>query len=96
MARAMKLNAIYSADLSEYGFEKDKEAPLDYVQDLMDKGKSAIICSHNPILPKLLKKLIGKKNFKHMDQKLEPGEAWVLHYRDGEIVSIDYVEAPRA
>jgi len=96
MARAMKLNAIYSADLSEYGFEKDKEAPLDYVQDLMDKGKSAIICSHNPILPKLLKKLIGKKNFKHMDQKLEPGEAWVLHYRDGEIVSIDYVEAPLA
>lgn len=96
MARSLKMNPIYSADLSEHGFAKDKEAPLDYAQDLMDQGKSAIICSHNPILPKLLKKLIGKKNFKQLDQKLEPGEAWVLHYRDGEIIAIDWVEAPKA
>jgi hypothetical protein len=77
-------------------FAKDKDAPLDYAQDLMDRGKSAIICSHNPILPKLLKKLIGKKNFKQLDQKLEPGEAWVLHHRDGEIIAIDWAEAPKA
>jgi 8-oxo-dGTP diphosphatase len=96
MARSLKMNPIYSADLSEYGYEKDREAPLDYAQNLMDEGKSAIICSHNPILPKLLKKLIGKKNFKQLDQKLEPGEAWVLHYRDGEIIAIDWVEAPKA
>jgi 8-oxo-dGTP diphosphatase len=96
MARSLEMNPIYSADLSEYSFAKDKEAPLDYAQDLMDKGKSAIVCSHNPILPKLLKKLIGKKNFKQLDQKLEPGEAWVLHHRDGEIIAIDWVEAPKA
>jgi len=94
IARSLDMNPIYSADLSEYAYEKDKEAPLDYAQDLMDHGKSAIICSHNPILPKLLQKLIGKKNFKQLDQKLEPGEAWVLHYRDGEIVAIDWVGAP--
>ena len=96
ISRSLSINPIYSADLSEHGFAKDKEAPLDYAQDLMDQGKSAIVCSHNPILPKLLKKLIGKKNFKQLDQKLEPGEAWVLHYRDGEIIAIDWVEAPKA
>ncbi len=96
ITRSLEMNPIFSAVLSEYGYEKDKEAPLDYAQDLMDKGKSAIICSHNPILPKLLKKLIGKKNFKQLDQKLEPGEAWVLHHRDGEIIAIDWVEAPRS
>jgi len=95
ISRSFEMNPIYSADLSEYGYEKDKEAPLDYVQNLMDQGKSAIICSHNPILPKMLKKLIGKKNFKQLDQKLEPGEAWVLHYRDGEIIAVDWLEAPK-
>jgi len=23
-----------------------------------------------------------------------PGEAWILHHRDGEIVAIDWVQAP--
>jgi len=46
-------------------------------------------------LPKLLKKLIGKKNFKELDGKLEPAQSWVLHHRDGEIVAIDSIDAPQ-
>jgi 8-oxo-dGTP diphosphatase len=94
MTRALQMHPIFSTDLSEYRFTKDKEVALEYAQDLMNRNQSAIICSHNPILPKLLKKLIGKKNFKELDQKLEPAEAWVLHHRDGEIIAIDWVEAP--
>jgi len=94
MTRALNMHPIFSTDLSEYRFAKDKEAALDYAQDLMNSGKSSIICSHNPILPKLLKKLIGKKNFKQLDQELKPAEAWVLHHRDGEIIAIDWISAP--
>lgn len=94
MTRALQMHPIFSTDLSEYRFAKDKEVALEYAQDLMNRNQSAIICSHNPILPKLLKKLIGKKNFKELDQKLEPAEAWVLHHRDGEIIAIDWVSAP--
>lgn len=94
MTRALQMHPIFSTDLSEYRFSKDKEVALEYAQDLMNRNRSAIICSHNPILPKLLKKLIGKKNFKELDQKLEPAEAWVLHHRDGEIIAIDWVSAP--
>jgi 8-oxo-dGTP diphosphatase len=94
MTRALQMHPIFSTDLSEYRFAKDKEVALDYAQDLMLRNQSAIICSHNPILPKVLKKLIGKKNFKELDQKLEPAEAWVLHHRDGEIIAIDWVSAP--
>jgi 8-oxo-dGTP diphosphatase len=54
-----------------------------------------MICSHNPILPKILKKLVGKKYFKELDSKLEPAEAWVIHHRDGEVVAVDWVEAPQ-
>jgi len=94
MTRALQMHPIFSTDLSEYRFAKDKEVALDYAQDLMIRNQSAIICSHNPILPKVLRKLIGKKNFKELDQKLEPAEAWVLHHRDGEIIAIDWVSAP--
>lgn len=94
MTRSLKMHPIFSIDLSEYRYTKDKEAALDYAQDLMGRGQSAIICSHSPILPKLLKVLIGKKNFKELNQKLEPAEAWVLHHRDGEIIAIDWVAAP--
>ena len=95
MTRSLSMNPIFSSDLSEYRYAKDKEAALDYAQDLMLRGKSAIICSHNPILPKLLKKLIGKKNFKELAQELNPGEAWVLHHRNAEIIAVDWVDAPR-
>ncbi|MDP1852010.1 MAG: NUDIX hydrolase [Candidatus Planktophila sp.] len=94
MTRALQMHPIFTTDLSEYRFAKDKEAALDYAQDLLIRNQSAIICSHNPILPKLLKKLIGKKNFKELVQKLEPAEAWVLHHRDGEIIAIDWISAP--
>ena len=94
MTRALQMHPIFSSDLSEHRFAKDKDAALDYAQDLMIRNQSAIICSHNPILPKVLKKLIGKKNFKELVQKLEPAEAWVLHHRDGEIIAIDWISAP--
>ena len=95
LTRALELNTIIGLDLSEDMYSKDKEAALDYVSTLMQEGNRAVICSHNPILPKVLKKLVGKKYFKELDSKLEPAEAWVIHHRDGEVVSVDWVEAPQ-
>ena len=95
MVRSLSAVPIYSADLSEYGYAKDKEAPLDYVQDLMDRGISAIVCSHNPIIPKLVKKLVGKKYFKSMDRELEPAQAIVLHCRNGEVIACDWIDEPQ-
>jgi len=94
MVRSLEKTPIFSADLSEYGYAKDKDVPLDYVQDLMDRGISAIVCSHNPIIPKLVKKLVGKKYFKSMDRELEPAQAIVLHCRNGEVIACDWVDEP--
>jgi 8-oxo-dGTP diphosphatase len=94
MARLIEKTPIFSADLSEYGYAKDKEAPLDYVQDLMDRGAPAIVCSHNPIIPKLVKKLVGKKYFKSMDRELKPAQAIVLHCRAGEVIACDWIDEP--
>jgi len=94
LTRALDLNTIIGLDLSEDMYSKDKDASLEYVSSLMNQNKRAIICSHNPILPKVLKKLVGKKYFKELDTKLEPAEAWVIHHRDGEVISVDWIEAP--
>ena len=94
MARLIEKTPIFSADLSEYGYAKDREAPLDYVQDLMNRGAAAIVCSHNPIIPKLVKKLVGKKYFKSMDRELEPAQAIVLHCRAGEVIACDWIDEP--
>ena len=95
LSRALKLNCIVGLDLSEDAYSKDKEVALEYVSTLMDKNQRVLICSHIPILPKVLKKLVGKKYFKELDSKLEPAEAWVIHHRDGEVVSVDWLEAPK-
>ena len=97
LAKALQAKTTVTQDLSEYGYSRDKESPIKYTKKLLKKGVSVLVCSHNPILPKMVKELIGKKNFKNLDyEKLSPGDAWVLHHRDGEIVAIDWVLAPVA
>jgi 8-oxo-dGTP diphosphatase len=95
LSRVLKLSCIIGLDLSEDAYAKDKEAALEYVYTLMKPDRNVLICSHNPILPKVLKNLVGKKYFKELDSKLEPAEAWVVHHRDGEVVSVDWLEAPK-
>ncbi len=94
LARTLDLTANYKKDLSEYGYAKDKSLAIDYAIKLIAKNEPIVLCSHNPILPKILKALLGKKNFKALEQKLEPGESWVIHHRDGEIVAVDWYESP--
>ena len=85
---------VVAQDLSEYGYAKDKEMAYRYIQELLEKQLPTLICSHNPVIPKLVKKLIGKKNFKEFDEKLEPSEAWILHIRKGKIIAVDLLQAP--
>ena len=94
MARSMSLNLVYWSELSEYAFEKDKKAAINVVNDIIESEARAIVCGHNPVIPGIVAKFIGKKNFKELDHGLLPGEAWILHHRDGEVVAIDWVQAP--
>ena len=94
LSRSLELKAVISQDLGEYLYVTNSDLSLSFAQDLISQGKPTIVCSHNPILPKLVKKLVGKKNFKELAGELNPCEAWVLHHRDGEIIAIDLVESP--
>lgn len=94
LARSLQLNITISEELGEYGYSRDSKASLTYVRDVIEEGTAAMICSHNPILPNLVRKLIGKKNFKDLSWTLNPGESWVLHHREGDILAIDWQAAP--
>lgn len=94
IARTMSLNLVYWTELSEYAFEKDKKAAINVVNDIIESEARAMVCGHNPVIPGIVAKFIGKKNFKELDHGLLPGEAWILHHKEGEIVAIDWVQAP--
>lgn len=94
IARSLELNTIFWSQLSEYAFEKDKKLAIQVVQEIIESESRVIVCGHNPVLPAIVAKLIGKKSFKELDHGLMPGESWILHHRDGEIVAIDWMQAP--
>jgi phosphohistidine phosphatase SixA/8-oxo-dGTP pyrophosphatase MutT (NUDIX family) len=96
IARSLTINPIFSPTLSEYEFHKDKKAWSALIKEILENDSTALVCSHNPVIPEIVKKLIGKKNFKELNHELLPGEAWVLHHRDGEIIAIDWIPAPTA
>ena len=95
MAAEYGITPIYSSEISEFGFEKDSEKALDYAFSVMLANKPSVMCSHNPVLPKLVKKLIGKKNFKRLSAELKPGDSFVLHHRSGEVIAVDWTPAPK-
>lgn len=94
IARSLQLDTIYWSQLSEYAFEKDKKAAVGVVQEIIESEAHAIVCGHNPVLPSMVAKFIGKKSFKELDHGLMPGESWILHHREGEIIAIDWMPAP--
>ena len=95
MAAEYGITPIYSSEISEFGFEKDSERALDYALSVMLSDKPSVMCSHNPVLPKLVKKLIGKKNFKRLSAELKPGDSFVLHHRSGDVIAVDWTPAPK-
>ncbi len=98
MCRSLGLNPTVANQLSEYTFENNKKKALEYVTELSEvvvKHQSpTLLCSHNPILPRMLEKLTKKSKVDLPLEKLQPGEAWVLFMRKKKCVGIDLIAAP--
>ena len=82
--------------LSESTYKKDKDKAIDYCKDLLKEEKSVLICSHNPILPKLFNKLTKKAEVEADDEKLQPADSWVIHRAGKEIIQVDRLGAPKS
>lgn len=57
------------------------------VEDLLDSGDGAVICTHRPVLP-LVYDAIGLRTVQR-EPELAPGEMLVVHTRKGVVVSVE-------
>jgi 8-oxo-dGTP diphosphatase len=96
LARRLEIKFEVSDKLGESAYKKDKEKAVDYCKDLIRLDKSILICSHNPILPKILSKLTKKVEVVTDDEKLQPADSWVIHRNGKKIVQVDRLAAPKA
>ena len=94
MAKSLQLTPVITSAVSEYTYKKSKEKSIDYAKDLIKRNKQVILCSHNPVLPRMMEKLTKKIDFDYPDNKLLPGEAWVLFHNKREVLQIDRIAAP--
>ena len=94
MAKALQITPTITNAVSEYTYKKNKEKAIDYAKELIKKNKQVVLCSHNPVLPRMMEKLTKKIDFDYPDNKLLPGEAWVLFHSKKEVLQIDRIAAP--
>jgi 8-oxo-dGTP diphosphatase len=77
--------------LNEATFESDPERSISFANALKQDERNILICSHNPVIPTMLRGILNTK-LKNKDLiKLDPGDAWLVHRVKGEIVALDYL-----
>jgi len=94
IAKSLNIKLEVTGKLSESTFKKDKEKAFDYAKDLMKLNESILLCSHNPILPKMLNKLTKKSEVDADEGKLLPADGWVIHRIGKEVIQIDRIDSP--
>ena len=94
MAKSLQITPTITNAVSEYTYKKNKDKAIEYAKELIKKNRQVILCSHNPVLPRMMEKLTKKIDFDYPDNKLLPGEAWVLFHDKKEVLQIDRIAAP--
>jgi phosphohistidine phosphatase SixA/predicted NUDIX family NTP pyrophosphohydrolase len=91
MAQARGLGVTQVPSLNEETFEHDPMRSISFANALKQDEKNILICSHNPVIPTMLRGILNTM-LKNKDLiKLEPGDAWIIHRVRGEIVGLDYL-----
>jgi 8-oxo-dGTP diphosphatase len=91
LAHSRGLTISQVPSLNEETFEEDPLRSVSFANALKQDEKNILICSHNPVIPTMLRGILNTK-LKNKDLiKLEPGDAWIVHRVQGEIVGLDYL-----
>ena len=94
MVKGLAIKLEVTGKLSESTYKKDKEKAFDYAKDLIKEDARILLCSHNPILPKMLNRLTKKSDVDADEGKLSPADGWVIHRSGKAIIQIDRIDAP--
>ena len=94
IVKGLGIKLEVTGKLGESTYKKDKEKAFEYAKDLIKEDARILLCSHNPILPKMLNKLTKKSDVDADEGKLSPADGWVIHRNGKEIIQIDRLDAP--
>lgn len=92
VAKAYGLRPVVNSDLSEYTYSRNKESAARYIKNLFERDEAILVCGHNPILSKIVKKMARKLDMYKEDFSLGKGDAFVIHRSRGKIYSIDHLK----
>lgn len=90
LATSRELVPVTIADLNEETFEFDPQKAISFANALKQDQKNILICSHNPIIPTMLRGILNTSLKSRKLIKLEPGDAWIVHRVNGEITGLDF------
>lgn len=96
MARALNIDFFFTDSLSEDAHRRDKERAGRYVEKLLVNDYPVLVCSHNPVLPSVISNFVDKFGIEVDEIKLQPGDAWVAHHIDREVISVEFLPGPKA
>lgn len=92
IAEKFGLRPVINSDLSEYVYSRDKDRATLYIKNLLKRDEAILVCGHNPILSKIVKKIARKLDMKSEDFSLGKGDAFIIHRSKGKILSIDHLK----
>ena len=91
LGQSRGLSITQIPNLNEEAFVNDPERAISFANAVKQDEKNILICSHNPVIPTMVRGILNTK-LKNKDLiKLEPGDAWIVHRVRGEIVGLDFL-----
>lgn len=87
--RGLQITQVPS--LNESIFEQDPERAISFANALKQDEKNILMCSHNPVIPTMLRGILNTKLRNKDLIKLEPGDAWLVHRIKGEVMALDFL-----
>ena len=95
---ALDLEMKITKHVSEYVYNKKPSRAVEFAKEIMYadllEERNTLICSHNPVLPTMLKRFLKHSDVKPKVDHLKPGEAWVLEFNGKKCTSISHLPAP--
>lgn len=98
LAQKLDLHPQVDAELGDLGWERGEDIAMNAFQDAAFAAEEnapntsvKIICSQGAVMAGLLNRLSEEADITLEDLRIKKGSAWVLHYRDRQLLGMDYL-----
>lgn len=104
LSQDLTLQFQVDAELGDHGWEKGEKIAMDAFRrvafdrdGVAEDGQEApvkVICAQGAVIPGVLARLAREADIEIEDMRVKKSSAWVLHFRDDELLGMDYLASP--